>query len=350
MTDVPITRLSDSAVKTARDCKRKYLYSREMSLQRRGITAPALYYGKLWHGALAVWFATRDATEVSNHIRWQGAEQDVTERCLAMMAGYVAQWSEFPVCCLSEQEIEVPIRNPATGRKSRRFVQYGFTDMVALHDSGKLWLWEHKTTSQIDGNTIQKLWSDSQITGYVAALRDKGIHVEGVIYDLAQKPSIELGKSRPTHALEVDGGQYFVVEQKTQWAEFQGEKRWKKKDFSGRVYRVSEGAADQEASRKFYSRLRAWHLSDPAPYHREEVFISERQITDWREDIWQVTQELLSCRRTGYWYRNTGRCFDWHRACEYAALCQNGASEALINAEYEPRESPAENVTKQPIF
>lgn len=300
MKDIPVTRLSDSAVKTARDCKRKYFYSREMGLQRRGISAPALYYGKLWHGALALWFETRDATEVSNYIRQQDADQDVTERCLAMMAGYVARWPELPVCCLSEQEIEVPIVNPATGRTSRRFAQYGFVDMVALHDSGKLWLWEHKTTSQIDGNTIQKLWSDSQITGYVAALRDKGIHVEGVIYDLAQKPRLKQKKSE---------------------------------DLEG-----------------FYARLREWHLSDPAPYHREEVFVSERQITDWREDIWQVTQELLSCRRTGYWYRNTGRCFDWHRACEYAALCQNGASEALINAEYEPRETPSENVTKQPIF
>ncbi len=297
-----ITRLSNGGVNAARDCKRKFYYSRELGLQRRGVSVGALNTGKLWHRCLAEWFRTRDATKVARLIEWHGEDNDMVQRCIAMMGGYLAKWAadDLPVMCLSEQQIEVLIRNPATGRRSQRFTQFGFTDMVALHDTGKLWLWEHKSTGQIDGKTIESLWSDSQITGYVAALRDNGLDIEGVVYDLAQKPKLKQKKTE-----DVD---------------------------------------------EFYDRIREWHLTKENVYHREYVYISEQQIADWREDIWQVTQEILSCRRTGYWYRNTSRCFDWFRPCDYMPLCQNGASDALINAEYEPRETPAKTGVRKQAF
>jgi hypothetical protein len=214
-------------------------------------------------------------------------DNDATERCMAMLTGYLARWPELPWMSLHEQPFEVPIRNPATGRPSQRFTQFGFVDM--LPDSRVLW--EHKTASQVDGNYLEKLWSDSQITGYVAALRDIGIDVRQVLYDVAVKPRL----------------------------------RQKKK----------------ETTDEFYERIADWHLTEPTAYRRETVYISDRQIQDWREDTWQTTQELLAARRSGYWPRNTRRCYDYFRPCEFVPLCQNGASEALINAEYEPRVSPA---------
>ncbi len=341
-------RQSQGGHQAARDCKRKYYYRYELGIKRRGESVLSLDFGKLWHKALAWWFAERNPDGVDTWIGQHCDDADQGHRLAAMLRGYMHRWPDAPVVTLSEQALEVPIRNPATGRTSRRFVQFGYLDMLALHDGGKVWLWEHKTTSQIDGATIEKLWSDSQITGYVAALRDMGIQIEGVVYDIAQKPKLELGKSRPTHVLGPRAlDPMYVVEQKTQWAEFGGSGRWKKKDYPITGV-VDETTADAIARNHFYKRLDAWHMDTPTAYHREEVYISDRQIADWREDVWQVTQELLSCRRTGYWYRNTGRCFDYFRPCEYAALCQNGASEALISAEYEPRKSPARHRNSQP--
>jgi hypothetical protein len=292
-----LTSLSNTALTAARDCKRKYYYRYERGLQRRREHVPALHFGRLWHKALARWFRERTTAGMQDYLSTQGATPDDVARCSAMLTGYVAQWSAFPRCSLHEIGIRLPIRNPATNRRSQRFFQFLILDMLALDlDFPGVWLWEHKTAAQIDGSYLEKLWSDAQITGYYAALRDMGIDVVGVVYDVALKPRLRQKKN--------------------------------------------------ETEEEFYNRIEDWHLTKPEAYHREAVYISDRQVADWREDVWQVTQEILSCRRTGYWYRNTARCNDYYRQCEFSPLCQNGASEALINAEYETRESPADNKPK----
>jgi len=344
------TRLSQGGMQAARDCKRKYMYRYGLGLRRRGEASPAMNFGKLWHKVLAWCFQAgpRWRDGINSFIGQHAGSPDDAHRVHAMINGYAERWDFADhLMTLHEQALEVPIRNPATGRSSRRFNQYGFVDMLALRRDGRIWLWEHKTTASIDGSTIEKLWSDSQITGYVAALRDMGIAVEGVVYDLAAKPKLELGKTRPTHKLTTLEGFAYVTEQKTQWAEFGGALRWRKADYPAATP-IDETTADVVAQKHLYQRLDAWHMDTPGAYHREEVYISDRQIADWREDVWQVTQELLSCRRTGYWYRNTGRCWDYFRPCEYSALCANGASDELINAEFEPRESPANHNHNQP--
>jgi hypothetical protein len=340
-----LTSLSNAALTAARDCKRKYYYRYERGLQRRREHVPALHFGRLWHKALARWFRERTTAGMQDYLSTQGATPDDVARCSAMLTGYVAQWSAFPRCSLHEIGIRLPIHNPATNRRSQRFFRFLILDMLALDlDFPGVWLWEHKTAAQIDGSYLEKLWSDAQITGYYAALRDMGVDVKGVVYDVALKPQLEIGKSRPTHVLDIDARLFYVTEQKTQWAEFRGAGRWKKRDYTADP--ISSSAAEGVATKRFYDRIQDWHLTKPEAYHREAVYISDRQVADWREDVWQVTQEILSCRRTGYWYRNTARCNDYFRQCEYTPLCQNGASEALINAEYEQRESPANDKPK----
>ena len=292
-----LVRLSNGGYNCARDCKRKYHYRHGLGLQRRGgDDSAALNYGKLWHRVLAYWYQLRGPGGVEE-IKRLAASDDDAKRCRAMLYGYACMWDWKPVASLHEQEIEVPIFNPDTGRKSQRFSQFGYLDMLALHDDGKVWLWEHKTAASIGGGYLEKLFSDSQITGYVAALRDMGIDIEGVVYDVALKPKLRIKK--------------------------------------------------KETEDEFYDRLGEWHMQ-PEAYHREEVYVSERQIEDWRLDVWAVTQDLLNCRRTGNWYRNTGRCWDYFRACEFVSLCQTGAPEALINAEYETRKSPSTQRNNEP--
>lgn len=291
-------RLSNGGANAARNCKRKYFYRYERKLtKRKPPDKPALGYGKLWHKTLERWFTVRRYAGMSDFILSRGVTPDDIERCNAMLAGYIKRWPTFPLASLHEYPLEVPIRNPWTGRKSRKFTQYGILDMVALED--RIWLYEHKTASSIGGGYIEKLWSDSQITGYVAALQDSGIDVAGVVYDVALKPKLRPKKT--------------------------------------------------ETDTEFYSRLADWHMQ-PEAYHRERVLISDRQIQDWREDIWLVTQDILNCRRVGKWYRNTSRCFDYFSQCEYLPLCQNGAPEVLVNAEYMKRESPSEVEKPKPIF
>ena len=303
-----LTKLSQGGFQTARDCKRKFKYRYDMRLQRRGgDDSAALNFGRLWHAVLAWGYSGGDNRRfnAAEFIASKARSEDDAYRCIAMLKGYATRWSsdEQPrAMSLSEQTIDVPIRNPATGRESRTFSQFGFLDMLALHNDGSIWLWEHKTAASIGGGYIEKLFSDSQITGYYAALRDMGIDVRGVVYDVALKPKLRIKKN--------------------------------------------------ETESEFYDRIADWHMQ-PEAYHREEVYISDQQVQDWREDVWMVTQEILAARRAGMWPRNTGRCFDYYSQCEYLPLCQNGAPEALINAEYEMRETPSNSdnaTTEKPVF
>jgi hypothetical protein len=283
--------LSNGGFTRAKNCKRKYYYTDVLRIQRRYQNrGEALYFGQLWHKALAHGFMYQSSPGLETLLAWC-EDHDLARRCHAMLQGYREARPYEIVCSLHEQELTARIRNPQTGYPSHKFSQYGILDMLALHRDNTVWLWEHKTAGSVDGAYLDRLWSDSQITGYVAALRDSGIEVAGVVYDIAVKPRLRQKK-------------------------------------------------DEELD-EFYARLEDWHRTTPGVYIREEVYIGPMQIEEWRQDVWDVTQELLEARRRNRWPRNTARCNDWNRTCQYADLCRNGGSEALINAEYEPRESPA---------
>lgn len=276
--------LSHSGAQVARDCKRKYYYRYVRQLQaRRTAPSAALSFGKAWHATLAQYWATRDPSTIV-------LPDDPLDaiRVRAMFTGYLARWGESNedvVCSLSEQRVKAPIRNR---RRSRSFEHLSVLDMLALHSrENSVWLWEHKSTGRLDGGYLARLSSDDQITGYVADLQDNGIEVAGVVYDIAVKSGLRLRRG-DTHE-------------------------------------------------DYEQRLTERYLTDQELFHRERLFIGPQQIADWRADLWQTTQEILHCRRAAIWPRNTGRCYDWHSTCEFHDLCINGGSEALIEADYEPR-------------
>lgn len=282
-----ISTLSDSAFRCFRDCRKKYYYRYELNLAPIHFNVAALHFGKLFHGAIAEWSITRNVASTCIWLNGQECKEDDRRYIYGMLDGYLEAYRDSTPPLLCEVEFTNPIRNPDTGRKSRSFIQYGFMDALAPTERQ---LWERKTTSKL-GQNLEKLWSDSQITGYVAALRDAGNDVRTVVYDEAQKTKIKQKKT--------------------------------------------------ETQDEFWARRDALYLDSPAMYHREEVYISDRQIADWRRDLWNVTQGILECRRSGNWYRNTSRCHDYFSTCPYAPLCESGQSEALIESRYTKRESPA---------
>jgi hypothetical protein len=81
-------------------------------------------------------------------------------------------------------------------------------------------------------------------------------------------------------------------------------------------------------------------------YHRETVIIGEHQLTEWRADLWDVSQEILWARQHNRWPRNTSQCRPLGRSlCQYAPLCQSLGSESLIiETDYQPRERHQELV------
>lgn len=278
--------LSYSGVKAANNCKRKY-YWRYVRGIRRATTVinNNTDYGKLWHATLSYWFTYREFVLMKDYIQSIASTEEDFYKCYAMFKGYIIRWPFVPTMSLHEQLFVTPIRNPATGHRSRKFQQLGVVDMLALEPNIEIWLYEHKAISN-PVNYIDKVYNDAQTTGYISGLRDIGVDVTGVVYDLAIKPRIKQKQN--------------------------------------------------ENEEDFRQRLTKWH-QQPDAYHREIVYIPDRQIADWKADLWLTTQDLLRCTRNNEWLRNTERCFDYYSTCEYLPLCQSGESEALINAAYEPR-------------
>ena len=279
------TNLSNSGASCFRDCQRKYQYRYEMDLQRIWHDAHALHFGRLFHAAIAEWSIYRSLAAAISWIDTQGCAEDDCRYVRAMLVGYQRRWADDTPPMLCEQEFSNQICNPLTWRRSRKFLQFGIYDAVALHADG-VWLWERKTTSSL-GNNLEKLWCDSQITGYYVALIDAGIPVRGVVYDQVLKTKI---RQKKTESIE-----------------------------------------------DYYRRRDALYLDTPDMYHREVAYIGQQQIADWRYDMWQTTQGILNCRRQGHWPRNTSRCYDYYSQCEFAPLCQSGGNPILIENEYQNR-------------
>lgn len=291
-------RLSNGGANCARDCKRKYYHRYEQAIQRRRDDSHALYFGRIWALVMACWFTERALKPCLDIIEREADNRDDSAKLEAMISGYAARWPEHHMVTISEGEFDVPIRNPATGRPSLSFTQYGFVDLLELTINNDIWLWEHKTAGTIDGQYIEKLWCDSQITSYAVALRGIGIDIKGVVYDVVKKTKIK--------------------------------------------QRIKDTPED------YHARLMELYLTDESMFHRETVILSDSQIADWKADLWQTTQEILACRRAGIWPRNTSRCYDWHRPCEFVPLCQNGADSLLLETEYEPRTKREDNDTPKP--
>jgi hypothetical protein len=291
--------ISHSASQAFKDCKRLYYLRYIRKLRRKSYSSGAIDLGKLWHKALAQMYFTRTIDGIGKFIDSNAKSEKDSGATRSMLTGYLARWGEFPPVSLHECVHSVPIIDPSTGRHSTGFSQFLIIDMLALHEDNSIRLWEHKTAASVDNNYIEKLFSDPQIIGYYSALRYSGIDVKSVIYDVALKPKLKQKKN--------------------------------------------ESAGD------FADRVLNWHFRKES-YHREEIFISDRAVAEWREDLWNVTRDIKECKKNDRWYRNAGRCFDYYRQCEFLPLCQNGTPAALINAEYETRESPTDRKAEKPIF
>jgi hypothetical protein len=132
-----------------------------------------LHFGSTIHECLQAWHERRELDEVLALINRLCANrlQDENQRrdwhlAAAMMRGYAARYTtdDFEIIAL-EKAFEGPIVNPATGAASRSFVLAGKVDGI-VRIGGEYFILEHKTAGQLDGDYLEKLWTDFQITLY----------------------------------------------------------------------------------------------------------------------------------------------------------------------------------------
>jgi hypothetical protein len=280
-----------------------------------------LYFGSTIHECLRLWHEGKGLSEVFDYINrtYCNRDQDVRQKAdwhhaRAMMKGYASRYptEAFTVVAL-EKKFEGAIVNPDTGAASRSFVLGGKVDGIVQLD-GRFYLLEHKTTSQLDGGYLERLWSDFQITLYSWYLEQcLGITISGIIYNV-------LVKTRMSQSQGETEDEYTA--------------RCAELIAKSKTGKTSAKRKLPESDEAFQARLEAKYV-EPEMFHREKIFISRDQFTELRSELWELSKSLLEARRRGVFYRNNSHCFHYGRPCPYFTLCRSGGNPNVIEAFYE---------------
>ncbi len=243
-----------------------------------------------------------------------------------MMRAYAARYAmdDFEVIAL-EKNFEAPIVNPATGAASRSFVLAGKVDGI-VRIGGEHFILEHKTAGQVDGDYLEKLWTDFQITIYAHYIEQTmGIPITGILYNVLMKAKLQQGKGETEEQFQARRTE-LLAKSKT------GKTTAKRKL--------------PESDEEFQQRL-AEKYADPETFHREMLYLSRDRFDVLRAELWELTQAFLEAKRRGIFYQNTAFCFNYQRPCQYFALCRSNGNPNVIENFYQ-RVPPNEELRAVP--
>ena len=295
--------------------------------------AEALNFGKLVHSLLEVWHApavdglddlgTRVMTTLDTLIpaRRRGS-RELAEWHLAraMMHGYINRYSRSDAIenwrtTAIEHQFEGPIINPATNAQSRTFYLGGRVDGIVtfedpmIGDRDSAWILEHKTAATINADYISKLWTDFQTALYALYIeRTLNIKIAGVMYNVLAKAKLK------QHAGETE-------------AEHQ-------EKLAAAIAKNKSGKSSlkrelPESDDDFATRLDAWY-AEPTAFHREQLILGRDQLHLIEEELWELTQAYLDCKRRDAYYMNPDHCFRPGRTCPYFAICSSNGNPNVI--------------------
>jgi len=292
-----------------------------------------LHFGSIIHECLQTWHQRRDLEEVLALIGrlYPNRFQDENQRrdwhlATAMMRGYAARYpaEEFEILAL-EKTFEGPITNPATGAASRSFVLAGKVDGI-VRIGGDHFILEHKTAGQVDGDYLEKLWTDFQITIYAYYIEQTmGIPITGILYNVLVKAKLQQGKGETEE------------EYQARRAELLAKSKTGKTTAKRRL---------PESDDEFQQRLEEKY-ADAEMFHREMLYLSRDRFDILRAELWELTQAFLNARRRGVFYQNTAFCFNYQRPCAYFALCRSNGNPNVIENFYQ-RVAPNEELRVPP--
>jgi len=292
-----------------------------------------LHFGSIIHECLQAWHERRDIEEVTALIDRLCAQrlQDENQRrdwhlAAGMMKAYATRYAtdDFEIVAL-EKNFEGPIINPATGAASRSFVLSGKVDGI-VRIGGEHFILEHKTAGQLDGDYLEKLWTDFQITIYAYYIEQTmGIPIAGILYNVLVKAKLQQGKGETEDEYEARRAE-LLAKSKT------GKTTAKRKL--------------PESDEDFQQRL-AEKYADPVLFHREMLYLSRDRFEILRSELWELTQAFLDARRRGVFYQNTAFCFNYQRPCAYFPLCRSNGNPNVIENFYQ-RVAPNEELRVLP--
>ena len=319
-------KLTNSARNKFAACHRAYQLF-YVKGKRPVIPSDALGFGTAMHSLLeGVWggSSSRAKGEGDGGTSFNTGDpyRDMTLK--ALYEGYLDRWErdddERFERVAAEVYFEAPLMNPETGGISKTWVLAGKIDAIARErSSGKLYIIEHKTTSQDIGpgsDYWRRLAIDGQVSGYYVGAQSNGYDVENCLYDVIRKPTIKPYKATPE------------------------DKRKYNKDGS-----LSKTCREfDETPEEWYHRLELDIIQRPDYYYaRVEVARSADDLTDYLFDMWAVGREIADAQRLGRFSRNPQNCQSYGK-CEFFDVC-SGCADIDDVTLFRNAEDPNEELT-----
>lgn len=229
----------------------------------------------------------------------------------AMLVGYDHRyahlWNQYRIHNV-EEFISSPLFNPATGHKSRTFVNGGIID-VDLADGQSHGIMDHKTTSDdiesADSPYWQQLIVESQLDHYLLLKHINGEKADWAVWDVMRKPGI-----RPRALTK--------AEQKT----LEADSTYFGARFPSDIIRPA--LADGRESLELYeARLIAECTGENAAryFQRRRITRLQGHLLTYAEELWDNGLEFRESRASERRGRNSGACMSYGRACMYLGVC-----------------------------
>jgi hypothetical protein len=243
----------------------------------------------------------------------------------AMLVGYhhkyMDAWNQFQVNRV-EEFVSSPLFNPATGAKSRTFINGGIID-VDLEDDRGHGIMDHKTTSdsieEPDSPYWQQLIVESQLDHYLLLKHLNGERADWAIWDVMRKPGIRPRALTKAEQKELaEKGTYFGA------------------PFPADV--IQPALAEGRESLPLYeARLVQECTGENAGryFQRRRIVRLGNQILQYAEELWDNGQEFILARRNERRGRNSGACMNYGRACMYLPICSG--HDSLDSGNWQPK-------------
>lgn len=297
--------LTASRMKSFRACARQHHYAYVLGRRPRA-EASALSFGTAIHHALEAWWHASRSGE-SPLVAALAAlpatlDSFARARAEAMLAGYDIAWADRGFEALEiEREFKLPLINPETRARSRTWELAGKVDVIARGPDGRVWVIEHKTSSEDIGAGAAyraRLTLDGQVSQYIEGANALGYDVAGVIYDVLRKPT-----TAPFEATPVESRKY-------------------KKD--GTLYAAQRER--DETPEEYRDRcIESLGANPDRHFAQIEVVRLEADRDEYAFDVWQLGELMRESERTGRAPRNGDACFRYGSPCAFFHVCTGSA-------------------------
>lgn len=218
-------KLSASAIACFKACPCRY-YLNYIKRIKSAKEKTSLRWGSNWHTVLEILSMEPSTKEKPNHYKFGSTKYEIADdpmetavevlndlyadkagsrtpeelqvekiQILYMASAYRWYYANEPLTILTrEQRFDIPVLNPATGRKKPGIKISGMIDKTGMFNN-KLMIIEHKSTSKpinSDATYWARLNLDTQTTLYPYATRyiKEMEQINGVLYDVVHKPTI----------------------------------------------------------------------------------------------------------------------------------------------------------------